>query len=121
MSAILIGGAIIFVGNSNEVTRLGENKNNVQVVDGNQIILITAKGGFNPNTSFAQAGIPTTIRMRTQGTFDCSAILNIPQLGIRKNLPPTGDTDIKVLPHKTGEVLHGLCGMGMYNFKVNFN
>jgi plastocyanin domain-containing protein len=93
--------------------------NNVSVVDGKQIIEITAKGGYQPRKSVAKAGIPTVIRFNTSGTFDCSSSIRIPSLGISKILPQTGSTDIDI-GSPTVATLKGTCGMGMYPFEVDF-
>jgi plastocyanin domain-containing protein len=71
-----------------------QNVNNVSVVDGKQFIEISAKGGYLPRKSVAQAGIPTIIRFKTRGTFDCSSSIRIPSMNISKVLPNTGSTDI---------------------------
>ena len=97
------------------------NGDNVSIVDGKQIISINAKGGYFPRMTIAKAGIPTVIKMNTRGTFDCSAALTIPNLSYRKVLPPSGETLIDVPPQQVGTSMRGLCGMGMYNFTVNFN
>ncbi|HEY4523344.1 MAG TPA: cupredoxin domain-containing protein [Candidatus Paceibacterota bacterium] len=121
VAAILIGGAIVIVGSnqdSNGITPPTEN--NVNVIDGKQIIEINAKGGYSPRVTTAQAGMPTVIKVNTRGTFDCSSALVIPSLGYRKNLPPSGETIIDVPLQASGSVLQGLCAMGMYNFQVRF-
>ena len=115
---ILIGGAIFF---SNKNDDLNNNINNVGVVDGKQIIEINAKGGYFPRTTTAKAGMPTVIKVKTGGTFDCSSALTIPSLGYRTNLPSSGETLIDVSPQKVGAKLQGLCAMGMYNFSIEFN
>lgn len=106
------------------LTRSGDtgptaNANNVSVVDGKQIIEISAKGGYQPRKSIAKAGIPTIIRFDTKGTFDCSSSVRIPSMNISKNLPQTGSTDIDIGDSKLG-TLKGSCGMGMYPFEVEF-
>lgn len=90
------------------------------VVDGKQVIEVRAKGGYAPRFVVAKANMPTVLRMRTQGTFDCSSALVIPSLGYRANLPASGVTDIDVPPQAAGTSLKGVCAMGMYNFVVNF-
>lgn len=92
---------------------------NVQVIDGTQYIEISARGGYVPRKSVAKSGIPTVIRFDTNGTFDCSATVRIPSIGINKTLPMTGVTDIAVGTFSDG-ALTGTCGMGMYNFEVDF-
>jgi plastocyanin domain-containing protein len=93
--------------------------NNVSIVDGVQIIEIRAKGGYQPRVSVAEAGIPTILRFNTKGTFDCSAAVRIPSLGIEKILPQSGATDIALGEQDAG-TLQGTCGMGMYPFEIEF-
>ena len=95
--------------------------NNSVVKDGIQYITITARGGYSPRSSTAKAGIPTKLVMKTNGTYDCSASLVIRSLNYRGMLPNTGDTTIDAGTPKAGDVLKGVCGMGMYNFMVTFN
>lgn len=91
---------------------------NVTVVDGTQIVTIDVKGGYRPGNSTAKAGMPTVIRFRTNGTFDCSSIVRIPSLNIDRTLPATGNTDVSVGTLQPG-TLAGTCGMGMYRFSVD--
>lgn len=82
-----------------------------------QIVTIRAKGGYAPKTSKAKAGIPTTLRVATESTFDCSSQLRVPSLDINETLPPSGTTDIPLGVLKPG-TLQGTCGMGMYRFDI---
>lgn len=93
---------------------------NVSIVDGKQIIQITAKGGYAPRTTTAKANMPTVINMKTNGTFDCSSALTVAAVGFRGNLPATGVTPIEIPPQQPGAVVRGVCAMGMYTFAVNF-
>ena len=100
----------------------GNKKNSPsEVKDANnyQIIEITAKGGYTPRKSIAKAGIPTILRFNTRGTFDCSSSVRIPSMGIFRNLPQSGVTDIDLGSQKAG-TLQGSCGMGMYPFEIQF-
>lgn len=115
---IIIGGVFVLANNNNSRVFLS-NANNVSNIDGKQIIEITAKGGYQPQKSFAKAGIPTVIRFKTNGTFDCSSSVRIPSLNIAKSLPQTGSTDIDIGISKTS-TLEGLCSMGMYHFEIDF-
>ncbi len=118
VAVVLIGGAFMLTrsgGDTSQVT----NANNVNIVDGKQIIEISAKGGYQPRKSIAKAGIPTIIRFNTKGTFDCSSSVRIPSMGISKSLPQTGSTDIDIGSQKVA-TLQGTCGMGMYPFEVEF-
>lgn len=118
VAALLIGGAFLLTQNNSSATNTPP-ANNVTIVDGKQIVEITAKGGHSPRTSSAKAGIPTVIRFQTNGTFDCSSSIRIPSMGVSKNLPPTGTIDIDIIDPQPGP-LTGMCGMGMYPFTVNF-
>lgn len=125
IAIVLVVGAIVFangggVSSSASVNaNNANNANNVSIVDGKQIIEITARGGYQPRKSIAKSGIPTTIRFNTNGTFDCSSSVRIPSLGISKSLPQTGSTDIDIGSGKLG-TLKGSCGMGMYPFEIEF-
>jgi hypothetical protein len=95
--------------------------NNSEVKDGIQYVTITARGGYSPRSSTAKAGISTKLVMKTNGTYDCSASLVIRQLNYRGMLPNTGETTIDAGTPKSGDVLRGVCGMGMYSFAIAFN
>lgn len=122
ITIIIIFGTILIVKTQNKNS--GQNNkadsiNNVSIVDGKQIVKISAKGGYQPRKSVAKAGIPTIIRFDTRGTFDCSSAVRIPSMNISKNLPQTGITDIDIGSQQTSD-LQGTCGMGMYPFEIEF-
>jgi len=94
------------------------NADNVHIVDGVQMVDLRAKVGFSPRVSTVKAGIPTTLRVDTNGTFDCSSSLRIPSMKIAENLPATGETEI-VLGTLSVGVIDGTCSMGMYPFQLN--
>ena len=94
--------------------------NNVSIVDGTQIVEISAKGGYSPRKSVAKAGVPTILRMKTSGTFDCSGALVIPSINYQENLPMSGTTDITLPAQTAGKTLQAFCAMGMYSFEVDF-
>lgn len=122
VALVLIGVATAMLVNGNDSGAAdSQNANNVSVVDGTQIIAISAKGGYSPRTTNAAAGMPTVIQVATNGTFDCSAALSIPNLNYRAALSPTEVVDIEVPPQEAGTTVQGLCSMGMYNFEINFN
>jgi plastocyanin domain-containing protein len=118
IAVLIIGGTFIFTRNTDGIENV-TNKNNVNVIDGTQVIEISAKGGYQPRKSIAKAGIRTIIRFNTIGTFDCSSSIRIPEMNINKNLPQTGSTDIDIGDAKIG-TLRGSCGMGMYPFEIEF-
>jgi len=115
----LIVGEVLLSTRNNSIAPQGINANNVFLVEGKQIVEISAKGGYQPRTSIAKSGIPTILRFKTNGTFDCSSSVRIPSLNISKVLPQTGATDID-LGIQPSATLQGTCGMGMYPFEVQF-
>ncbi len=117
IALVFISGSILLVNNNDNEQLI--DYNNVSIVDGKQIVEINAKGGYLPRISQAKAGIPTTIRFNTSNTFDCSASIRIPSVGVSKMLPNTGSTDIDIGVQKEGR-FKGSCGMGMYPFEIEF-
>ncbi len=93
---------------------------NVRVENGEQIIDIEAKGGYSPETTVARANMPTKLNFKTDGTYDCSTVVSIPDLQYRGHLPMTGMTSVDVPAQQPGKELSGTCGMGMYGFSVRF-
>ncbi len=122
-SIVLVGGIILFslLSRNNGSTPTGGASTNVSVVDGKQYIDIMAKGGYSPRSIVAKAGMPTVVRVKTQGTFDCSSGLTIPKLKYQKNLSPTGVEEIPVSADQAQGSLQGVCSMGMYSFRIAFN
>ncbi|MSU56000.1 MAG: hypothetical protein EXS51_01685 [Candidatus Taylorbacteria bacterium] len=118
IAGLLIGGAILLTGNKTGDTE--GSRSNVTVADGKQIVEVTAGNGYSPNLTVAKADMPTVLRMETVNSFSCASALVIPKLGVRKNLPSSGTTDIDIPPQKAGSTLQGLCAMGMYNFSIKF-
>ncbi len=116
-----LSGYLISSGSNSPSTPVPSADNNVVLLEGKQVVTITAKGGYAPRTSVAQANTPTILKIITKGTFDCSSSLVIPNLNYRTNLPPSGETLVEVPPQQPGTTLQGLCSMGMYNFTINFN
>lgn len=122
--ALVVGLGIVFLGGSKSKTPdtgSGQQAQNVEIKDGIQYITINAKTGYSPKVSTAKAGIPTKLIVKTNGTYDCSASLVIRSIGFQKILAQTGEETIDVGTPKAGEPLQGVCGMGMYNFSINFS
>ncbi|MBI4086735.1 cupredoxin domain-containing protein [Candidatus Kaiserbacteria bacterium] len=117
IAIVLIGGAFLLT--QRGVPQETTSADTVSVVGGKQIIEIKAKGGYSPEKSVAKAGIPTVLRFETDGTFDCSSAVRIPSMGIERNLPPSGATDIELGNPALG-TLEGSCSMGMYPFEIEF-
>ena len=115
--ALFLAIGVIFYGGKDSYTA-GQN---VEIRDGIQYVKIDAKGGYLPKVSVAQSGIPTRLILNTEGTYDCSSVVVIKSLNYQKVLPPDGETEVDIGVGKVGETLQGLCGMGMYNFKIKYN
>lgn len=129
-TGILIGVAVIVVigfvfligsGNNNSAGVKGASSNVVSTSGDKQIIEVIVQGGYSPRTINAKAGVPTIIRMKSDGAYGCERAFRIPSLGISKNLPSSGNTDIEITSQKAGISLRGSCSMGMYSFVINFN
>lgn len=120
---VLIGGALWFAGRdtgpSGPSASGTPSRDNVSIVDGTQIIDIGVKGGYEPRSTIAKAGLPTIVRFTTKGTFDCSIAVRIPSLGLGENLSMNGTVDIPIGTSTPG-VLRGNCSMGMYTFDIDF-
>jgi len=119
ITAVLIGWAFWIVSVKPTNTE-GPVPAAVSIVDGKQIIDISAKGGYSPRIVEAKAGVPTVLRVSTKGTFDCSASLVIPSLSYQKFLQPSGVEEIAIPAERAQGTLQGLCSMGMYNFQIRF-
>ncbi|MEK7128219.1 MAG: cupredoxin domain-containing protein [Patescibacteria group bacterium] len=113
--ALIASIAIIFSGGGS-----GQTAQSVEIKNGIQYITVLASGGYSPNKTIAQSGIPTKLIMKTTGSFDCSASLVIRSIGFQKILPQTGETEIDLGIPQKGEPLQGVCGMGMYSFAIDF-
>ncbi len=116
IAGVFIGGIVFMISSATEEVATQEQGSaaNVSVVDGKQIIEITAKGVYSPKKTTAKANIPTVIKLKTNGTFDCTRSLNFPNLKLKKFLPPTGETLIELPEQKSGSLLTAACSMGMY-------
>ena len=108
-------GIIFFGGSKTDVL------SNVEIKDGIQYVRVDARGGYFPKISNAQAEVPTKLIVKTFGTFDCSASLVIHSLNYRKILDQNAEEVIDLGTPKAGQLLQGVCGMGMYSFVINFS
>ncbi|MBI5139509.1 cupredoxin domain-containing protein [Candidatus Nomurabacteria bacterium] len=112
--ALVVAIGIIFSGGK-------ESTQSVEIKDGVQYVRIDAGGGYSPQITEAKGGMPTKLIVKTNGTYDCSASLVIRSVGFQEILPPTGEKEIDLGTPKVGETTQGVCGMGMYSFKINFS
>ncbi len=119
VSVVLIGWAL-WVASPKPSARSVSGTATTTIVDGTQFVDITAKGGYSPRVVTAKAGVPTVLRMTTNGTFDCSVSVVIPKISYQKFLQPSGVQEIPISAEQAQGTLQGLCAMGMYNFQVRF-
>ncbi|MEK7101283.1 MAG: cupredoxin domain-containing protein [Patescibacteria group bacterium] len=117
IAVVIIGGAVA-LGQKSDTT--AQAVQNVSMEGEKQIIEIDAKGGYFPGLTTAKAGVPTVLRLKTNGTYDCSSAVAIPSIGFRKNLEATGVTEVEVPANVAQGTLEGMCSMGMYTFSVKF-
>ncbi len=115
---VAFGALLLFRGNGDGTPSVSAPASNVSIVDGQQIVRISVKGGYQPGVSTVKAGVPTTLRFETNGTFDCSSSVRIPAFNISRILPPSGTTDIALGSLSQGTI-QGTCGMGMYRFSLD--
>lgn len=120
LSGLLIGGAFLLMSPKSGVDSERAAAGAVSIVDGTQIIDISAKSGYSPRMIVAKEGRATILRVTTRGTFDCSASVVIPKLSYQKFLQPSGTEDIAITAEQAHGTLQGLCAMGMYNFEITF-
>lgn len=118
--SVLLGGGAIFAMSPDKNTETASAQNVSINAEGRQIIDLTAKGGYSPNRTVAKAGIPTTLKVHTKGTFDCSSALVIPSLDVQTSLTPSGTKEVEIPPQQPGATIEGSCSMGMYGFEINF-
>lgn len=117
VGVLVIGGAVVF---SQKTDGSEQVVQNVSMEGEKQIIEIDAKGGYSPKLTTAKAGVPTVLRLKTNGTYDCSSAVTIPSIGFRKNLEAVGVTEVEIPANGAQGTLEGLCSMGMYSFSVKF-
>ncbi|TDC85813.1 cupredoxin domain-containing protein [Micromonospora sp. KC606] len=91
----------------------------VTVADGRQRVVITAvEGAYQPRNLDIQAGLPTTLIVRSDRAQGCVRSFVIPSLGVEKILPVNGDTVIDLGVLNPGRLAYS-CGMGMYTGRLN--
>ena len=129
---VLAVGGVFVIGNKNKQANKAINNSvvptssntspgsNVKTVDGKQVITIDVKGGYSPAITQAKADTSTVLELKTNGTVDCSSSVVIKSLKYNANLKPTDTAKIDIPAQNKGAVINGTCGMGMYNFQIQF-
>jgi plastocyanin domain-containing protein len=88
--------------------------------DGTQNLAVLANNGYFPLQVTAKAGVPSTLRVYTDRTYDCSRAFYLPDLNQKAGLPAKGVKVFSIPAQKRGTTLFGTCGMGMYTFEIRF-
>lgn len=86
----------------------------VSVEGGHQQVVITARTGeYTPDAIQVQAGIPTTLIVRSDDARGCVRSFLIPSREVEEILPTSGETRIELGVLAPGTLRYS-CGMGMY-------
>ncbi|MCC6639427.1 hypothetical protein IT409_02615 [Candidatus Falkowbacteria bacterium] len=120
ISVALIGGMMYFLSDAKITEKNTPNapSQNVYTQDGIQYVNVTAKGGYTPRVTEIESGVPTKLIVTTNNTYDCSSALVIRNVGFQKMLQPSGEEVIDLGTPKSGDIISGVCSMGMYSFAL---
>lgn len=89
--------------------------NSVREENGEQVADISvAPNGYTPNYLQVKSGEPVKLNISSTGGLGCTSVFRIPQLGVVKNVPTTGSTQIAFTPTSAGRITW-TCSMGMYS------
>jgi sulfite exporter TauE/SafE/copper chaperone CopZ len=87
---------------------------NVTVQDGVQVVRMTqSRDGYTPADTVVHAGMPIEWSIESESTWDCSAFLRVPDLGVSVDLQDGLNT--VALPALDAGVVPFTCVMGMYS------
>lgn len=82
--------------------------------DGFQDVTITvADFGYTASSNTLKVGIPVRVTLATSRTRGCARAFTVPDYGISRILPETGEEVVEFTPKKTGRLAYS-CSMGMY-------
>lgn len=82
--------------------------------DGFQEVQIrVADSGYTASSNTLKVGVPVRVKLATDRTRGCSRAFTVPEYGISKILPETGEEVVEFTPTKTGRLAYS-CSMGMY-------
>lgn len=91
---VLFIGFILWDASPRSMVDTTDSTSNIEIRDGVQYITIMARGGYKPQATNAQAGMPTKLLVETNNTYDCSLALVVSKVGYRDILPSNGTTEI---------------------------
>jgi len=94
--------------------RAATNTTSASIENGvQQVTIDVGPHGYTASATTLKKDVPVRLTLRTRGTLGCSRAFTIPEFGISKILPETGDEIIEFTPTKTGTLVYS-CSMGMY-------
>lgn len=70
--------------------------------------------GYTASATRLKRAVPVRITLRSNGTLGCARAFTIPDYGIAKVVPVTGEEIVEFTPEKTGRLVY-TCSMGMYS------
>jgi len=119
ISLIVIGGLIYLA--FSLTPKSGQSISDSVIEEGNnQVVNIMAKNGFTPEKVTLKSEKDTVLKVTTKNTIDCSNTFVINELNIRKDLPLTGEVEVRIPPQKPGSKITATCSMGHYNLELSF-
>jgi len=122
--ALILGSYAILKKNSSNTTQSSKpltlSSQYIKIQDDKQYVDITAKNGFTPDVVTIRSGVKTVLKVKTENTYDCSSVINIASLGISKNLPTSGTTEVDIPAQQSGSTLNATCSIGQYHLIINF-
>lgn len=83
-------------------------------------VFIKVKGGYFPDDITVSANELTKITFVTEDTYDCSAGITVPDLGIETVLPSTGRTEVLLPQRKAGTIAYGGCSSAQHDLIIRY-
>ena len=89
----------------------------VTSASGRQSVAVVVKGGYTPDTIFAEAGRPLRLTFMRQESASCSEMVLFPDFGRSAQLPEGETVTLDLDPDEPGEYEFS-CQMGMLRGKL---
>lgn len=87
--------------------------------DGFQEVSIqVTDNGYTASSETLKVGVPVRVKLATSRTRGCARAFTVPEYGVSKILPETGEEVVEFTPKKTGRLAYS-CSMGMYTGAFN--